>query len=269
MTIKELFNNYNQAIIPDTMDNRFSFLEEYRMFHVKLDNLYKLNKGSLQIDPDLLAETENETIANVQNIILSTLLTHEQSLKHYYDVLSLEYDPISNYDKISTITNVLGNTRTEDSYAEKKIDTTNINGERTSSTTNNYGQKITDNENEQAKTETLNKVSGYNSNELNASDGSETTSQATASHIKEHESTDTQDVTNNSYTDTTNMTENARTDIHTTDEVTNTTTEHTSGNVGVTTSQQMIQSDIDLWSKINFYKYMFDIITSAIAYGFY
>lgn len=269
MTINELFKNYNDAIIPDTMDTRFSFLTEYRLFYEKLDNLYKLNKGSLQIDPFLVGKTESETIINVQDIILSTLLAHELSLKHYYDVLSLEYDPISNYDKNSTITNILGNTRTEDSYGEKKVDTTNINGERISSSSNKYGQKITDNEIEQAKSETLNKVSGYNSNELNTSDGSETISQPTASHIKENERTDTQNITNNEYTDTINTTENQHTDIHTTDEITNKTTERTNGNIGVTTTQEMIQSEIDLWTKIDFYKYIFDLITSSIAYGFY
>lgn len=269
MTIKELFSNYNQAIIPATMDSRFTFLTDYRTFHVKLDNLYKLNKGTLQIDPELVDETKSETITNVQDIILSTLLTHEQALLRYYNLLSAEYDPISNYDKHSSIINVLGATRTEDSYAEKEVDTTNINGDRTSSMTNNYGQKLTDNESDQAKTETINKVSGYNSDVLNTSDGSETTAQGTASHIKEHASTDTQNITNTGYTDTINVTENARTDVHSTDQVTNTTTEHTSGNIGVTTSQEMIQSEIDLWSKIDFYKYMFDIITSAIAYGFY
>lgn len=269
MTIKDLFSNRQVINLPTELQSRFSFFNNYNMFHVKHDKLFLLKKGSLSLDTELEDDNISITRQNVDDIIIATLLAKEQSLNHLFDALSIEYDPISNYDKQSTITTTLGATRQEDIFAEKEIDTTNINGDRTSTTTNNLGEKITDNTNDLAKVEVMNKTTGYNYDEFGNDNSSETITQPTATHIKEHATTDSQAIVNDGYTDTQNITENARTDVHTTDEVTNKVVEQTKGNIGVKTAGEILENDLRFWKTIDFYEYLYNIITESIAYGFY
>lgn len=65
-----------------------------------------------------------------------------------------------------------------------------------------------------------------------------------------------------SHTDTMNHSEDV-TNTSSTNTLTHTLHRH--GNIGVTTSQQMLQSEIDLWSKYNFYNYLYDLICENLC----
>lgn len=159
-----------------------------------------------------------------------------------WDLLSLEYDPIKNYDMTETETTEINDISTGTDTGTKTI----VNdGESTQTgTVTDAGTSTTDNG-----------IFGFNSSTANDSDTADTTASNTR--------TDNLQATNdNTETETRNLANSNTTER--TDERTLTR----SGNIGVTTSQQMMQSEIELW-QWNFFKSVFDDIDSICCLDVY
>lgn len=278
-------------------------------------------------------ETEEDVFEQWQKDVYYHLYKNKENYQRLYDLLSIEYEPLTNYDKHSYITEIdngqdqttdaLGARHTEDDYASKQntdaygaVSTSDSIGARSDSTvygekssTDNYGAKTaTDNfgavstsDTKGAKTSSAeDKVAGFNSstyvnsNTSSISDGAQTDSHSEIARSDSHSEGAREDTHSEAtYTDQENIgaqsnshTEQAKTDTHTEgahldkhDEraVTDTHTiaygkehsydEHTTGNIGVTTSQQMAQSEIDLWNSFKFYDILIgDIIKNLCHY---
>ena len=144
------------------------------------------------------------------------------SIDRLYNVTLLEYNPIENYDRI-----------------EKGTDTT----DNTTDNTQNIGSQTVTSENQIGATTTTpntieeTKVSAFNESEYQPSEQTKNTGTVTESHDK-----DTGTTTTTKNPDVQHMTYNSKYNhdlrVH--------------GNIGVTTSQQMMQSEIDLVTKNNY-----------------
>lgn len=239
MRISNFLNLHNNPIIPNTLDSSLSFLSDYRTDHEYIDKHFINLYGDLATDSNMYAydiggDIDIELTANkIKSAILGALLVHKNDLTRMYNDCKEEYNVLNNYDKTSTII-----TKSD------KIQTTNVNGAIHSTMTN-----------DKIKTDTANSGTGYDSESLKLTDkiSSETSGTGTNGKIVNENIV-------NSVTNTSTVT-GTGTDGKRVDEV----TEHTHGNIGVTTSVQMLEQDLNLWQNINFFNYMFEIIFKAIA----
>lgn len=235
-----------------------------------------------------LATSDIEALANL------ILMQFSKNWEKLYATLSVEYDPISNYDMIEEGTDTtvdsgtISNDTTTDYGRTEDTNTKNVN-DKTETHTFEHGEKIvTENEHgEVVTTETENSglqnnnVYGFNSSESVPSDtqsasgeGKDTaTHSGTDTDTTVHSGTDTDTITDNGTdtitgkvttggSDTTQNTQTLDTSHRTEHRLTRT------GNIGVTTSQQMLQSERDLW-QWNFFENVFADVDKVLALAIY
>lgn len=196
----------------------------------KLDMILFADCGEKYISPLVrrFVTDSNPVITVDDSAILANLIldTFEEQWKRKYALLSEVYDPIKNYDMQETET------------ASKKI-TDTVNESDNHTVTLNETVKDTGT----VKATTKTNIYGFNSTKGQPSD--------------DGNGTNTTDMTNaRTGTNTDNITKTGNTSR---DDSENRTLTR-SGNIGVTTSQQMIQSEIDLWDW-NYYK---DVIVDVM-----
>lgn len=230
-----------------------------------LDTAYHGDHGDRLISPLVrkLLDTDNElTTANKQklaNVITTLFLPQWQ---HTYELLTLQYDPLNNYDMTETETY-------EGSNENEHRDTGTLGNSGTVGRSGTIGNAGTVAHTGTSTDETENTAEGslYGFNSASAVDSDKSTSEGGNTHT--NNLTDTTNMTEtHNLTDTTNMTE---THNLTGSDAGSNTYERTltrSGNIGVTTSQQMAQSQIDLW-KWNFYRSVFKDIDSVLTLRIY
>ena len=167
-----------------------------------------------------LSETIPTSISDIiKSYCESIYISKEYEYKKLFNTLSLEYNPIDNY----SMEEIESNQNTTEQNRSNKI------GEQ--NTINNYGARnITENNGEQTSTNTK-KVAPFDSEDFkNNEQENISVNQFTKSSIS------------NSYAD--NITNGERNDTHTlTETEQNARTLTRKGNIGVTTSQQMIMSE--------------------------
>lgn len=172
-----------------------------------------------------------ESMTNkLAHVIMAMYLTNWQK---QYDTLSLQYNPINNYDMTETMTDT-NSTEYGHVLNHQNSGTVTEQGTTTSSPdvhqVDTIGVIRTD----------IDAVSGFNSTAYVQAAQSVSTPSGTN---KSDTTGSTTDTSTNSVTNTTSFSDtNSGTDTH--------TVEHElkrSGNIGVTTSQQMIQAERDLW----------------------
>lgn len=195
-----------------------------------------------------------------------------------WEIQSVEYNPISNYDmretEIETGTNASTGTNTGTITTDTDTDTRNSRSEGGTKTI------VTDNDTSQTgtiadsgSTTVENGVYGFNSsNSVGSEDGNSTVANTRTNNlhgtedITETETRNLTDTTTNIVDGTELETRNLSESKNESRNVSRTLTR--SGNIGVTTSQQMIQSEIELW-KWNFFKSVFEDIDSICCLDVY
>lgn len=193
---------------------------------------------------------------------LADLIEHRfrEQWQHRYLLLSQSYNPLENYRMIeketmpgSTVTESLPNETLTESLPGKTITTSNPTETETLKPDNYI-----------ATSTTTAKVQGYNSTDYVPSDQTENTTETTGTFATER-----------TWADDTEVTESYDADksiakTYESDKMTVTTYENDreltrSGNIGVTTSQQMAQSEIDLWSNYNFIDGVLNDVASMLT----
>ena len=186
----------------------------------------------------------NENITTLANVLFSMFGRNWTEL---YETLSYEYDPISNYDMTETETS-----------SGSTSDTLTHTGTQNTLHTGTVGTSDTQTVNGSGTGSTENDVWGFNS------------SSAIEDNLSETETTNTNTATGSS-TQTNNLSD-ARTDNLTdtgTGSHSDTRTLTRSGNIGVTTSQQMIQSQRDLWVWNFIYNVVFPDVDKVLTISTY
>lgn len=175
-----------------------------------------------------------------------------------YHAAQLEYNPIENYNRYETETS--GNTRQHsgvDSTSESVQGSSVTDGENTRTISNtNTIQNSNQGSGSDSQT-TTNEITAFDSNALVTHDRSATTGQNSSSLTQS--GTETQSGTDTVTDDTTVTNTESKTGSFTHGEKIADTAareSHIHGNIGVTTSQQMLQSELEISEKLNVYDYI-------------
>lgn len=158
-------------------------------------------------------------------------LTHQWNIQHLYNLLLAEYNPIHNYDRDETITIDVGENGGR-GYNSEVTSTGDTSGDstRTPNLTNTDDTTVKRN------------VSAFDSAEYQPRDEDVTDATRKESGTDNIESHD--ETSNNTATDFQEQTVNNRNENH---------VNHMEGNIGITTTQQMMQEEIALMKSFNLY----------------
>lgn len=242
----------NDVFTPD--NGIFTNLENYDVpwkdldIALLLDSEYHFNIAGMRSISPLLYNLLNdaETLTAEQRSYIASLIVSMYSVRwsKLWETMNFEYNPIENYDMHEQMSNDITTT------AYGKTDTlTHDTTEELEKVKNTTDERTAD-----LTTESQHDVQGFNSATFNPSDNDTTTESGTDTMT--HTGTDT-DTTTRTGTDT-----NAQsgTDTHTRNY---TLTRH--GNIGVTTSQQMIESERNIWNWEFFYDVVFPDVNRILT----
>ena len=181
-------------------------------------------------------------------------MKHERTFQKWIDVLNMEYNPIENYDRMEE----WNDAETENKTGSETTSTEN-NSEisNTSVVTNATEGSTTDTTGSTGSTE--NTVSAYDAGTYQPSDKSET-----ANDISQEGTSSENSTTNSSSSTTGNETTSGS--RNTTDNIGRNSlrTGRAHGNIGVTTSQQMLQAELDV-QRFNIYDQITDLFLTEFC----
>lgn len=215
---------------------------------------------------------ENKTLSPENRHTLALVLFNMfgKNWQKLYDTLNFDYNPIENYNMVESS---FDNRSGESASNTKNNGSRSLNGSNTSDTAENEtvstleGGK--DTTTADGSTSAKSGLYGFNSSEA----VNDTTTNGTSEGTSETERESNTDTTRGSSSNmnTTNAENETAENVEHSDTAHTESETHTltrSGNVGVTTSQQMIQSERELWS-FNFFLGVFKDIDSVLAIKVY
>ena len=275
----------------DFMTNGYTPLND-TTFQTTLRDYISFNHGDLEIRYRLEdSALENPSI--IQNIIVNLYNANKYKYETLYNTTLLKYEPLQNYDRTEEITDKTERTGTDNATFGSRTDTSTANN-----TTNIGAQDNTNKDDETTKIGAIN----TETNSSTSKKGSESNEKEVAPYDSENyykQEKDTLSFTNRSDTNNSTTTTNARTDTRTntiTEKVgarkdttesstsntfgghtdatnrneneTYTHKSHIYGNIGVTTSQQMLESEREV-AYFNFLSIVAHDIIKLIAICIY
>ena len=204
----------------------------------------------------LMATAELETIypnpAMLQQLIGVWSRTRQAAWEHIHEALTAEYNLLHNYDRSEEWTDTRNGTRNTDK------DGNNTRSETTSGTDNKTVTTHAEGENSSDTTvndEVTNQVIGYDSNAFVNHDKSTKVGNTVGTSNTENDGTETTAGTTSGTSSVTDVIDETESETST-DRATH--TGRVSGNIGVTTSQQMIESELRLRLGFNLYDIIAD-----------
>lgn len=261
-------------------------------FQSVLSDYISFNHGNLNIRYTL----EDSVINNpsiLQNVIVNWYNSHKYQYETLYKTTLLKYEPLQNYNRTEEVEDTTSRTGTDDTTFGSRTDTSTTNN-----TTNIGAQDNTNTDNETTKIGNIN----TETNSSTSKKGSESNEKEVAPYDAEtyyNQEKDTLSFTNRTDTNTSSTTTDARTDTRTNNSTekigaridttessmsntfgghtdatnrneneTYTHTSHMYGNIGVTTSQQMLQSEREV-AYFNFVSIVAHDIIKLIAICIY
>lgn len=266
----DLEKMYDNSMVK-TVLNTYSYIPEWASLIDTIDGNLRARYGMRGLLEYYTRADETEVKTDFENILYVYLKSREKEYATLYELIELSYNPIENY-KMEEME--IGTNTSDNMYGEvREINNTSY-GERKSNNAITHG-KITDTETlEIGEIKTASngedKRAPFDSEayeNVAKSDGTSTTDART----------DTSTTERDEYTDNTNFTENAREDSNLKNISEHSDTLHTdfnkrltrSGNIGVTTSQQMIESSIALAPKFNLIDKISRDIANLVSKGVY
>ena len=212
----------------------------------------------------LMATAELETIypnpAMLQQLIGVWSRTRQAAWEHIHEALTAEYNLLHNYDRSEEWTDTSNGTRTGSRNMDRDGDNTHTEttsgGENKTVTTHSEGENTSDTT---VNDEVTNQVIGYDSNAFVNHDKSTKVGNTVGTSNTETDGTETTEGTTTGSRNLRDVID--ETDAETSSETSTdraTHTGHVSGNIGVTTSQQMIESELSLRLGYNLYDMIAD-----------
>lgn len=256
MIIDELFNEENFTPF-NSIDNAWFNEGTHRK---QLNEYAFITVGDYSVD-------ENLTIEKLQNRTASWWLNFEDNFYSLLNLASIEYNPIENYSMTETSTDTkkfdstsknTGDTTTDETLT-KTDNTTDTMTYDSGTTIKNTGGTTTTtnitNDDTQKKSDTIGTmVTSESVNTVNKNIGSDTIDTSTT----ETKNGNDKRVIGVTGTDTRKNVETLNTTNTASGNDTVTHTLKRSGNIGVTTSQQMIESSLDLIPRMNIFNEIID-----------
>ena len=171
---------------------------------------------------------------------------HYRTFEKWINALNIDYNPLENYDRME---------EWSDAGSRTNTGTVSDSGERKNTGKQSTETTVNDNFTESGNSTSSDEISAYNSNSFQ-NDKKNTTNSSNSS--------ETNTTTNSTRTD--NLTEsnsNTRTD-NLSEKTNSNRIGRAHGNIGVTTSQQMLQSELDI-AKWNIYEKITDLFLSEFC----
>lgn len=227
-----------------------------------LDMEYHGNHSGDKLASPLLNKLSNNALTSAEITAVCNILfaMYNATWTKEYATLSAEYNPIENYDMTENMTNDI--TTHLHGHVETRVP--DLTDERTPDLTDERTPDLTEINTPLTTKTTENNVFGFNS----------ATESDTGGSVETMGGTDTTtntgtDTTTHTGTDTTTHTGTDTTTHSGTDTDTRNYTLTRSGNIGVTTSQQMLQSERELWMWNYFYNIVFPDIDRVLCLKIY
>lgn len=173
-----------------------------------------------------------------ENVIGVWSKKHYHTFDKWVKALSIDYNPLENYDRIETWNETNKNNGSKTDVVKSSIaasDTTRSNGEISDSTSS----------------DTDNVRSAYNSNQYEPHDASRSSGSSNSNSM-------------NNTTSTSNVSNGSDSETITSDNSENVHNGRIHGNIGVTTSQMMLQSELDI-AKFNLIEQITDLFVSEFC----
>lgn len=268
-----IFTSLNNLDVPWKSDNIYESLNlQYYYNHSGQKNISPLTSAVLGSATSL---TDDEKV-KLANIAFSM---YSKNWKYLYDAIFADYDPIENYNAIEAETiGTSGSRSGSGSESNTGTDTHTLSGTDTETITasnldHESGTDTTTDTTADGTSETVNQIYGYNSSTAANDSTSTTTVNQTVKHETGYGKSVNHDVSE------THSTEYGKTDTETLNLSKSTTDQETTsgnttrnltrhGNIGVTTSQQMIESEIEL-RKHNYFDIIFKDIDNILTLSIY
>lgn len=247
-----------------------------------LDLEYYTTFGNRQTSPlvdYLIGDKKQLSIEDTQKLAYIIFNKFSENWNRIDLAFSKEYNPIWNKDGTETTTTENSAKTTTYEKGNQTNRTTkgeqvNTNGYGEGQTTESQGATKTTNAYGQDKTTTENKTSAFNSSTYQDDTQSTETKAEKTDTIKTDavtntttEKAKTDKFTEGQREDT--FTDGARTDTTQEGETTQTTTYTFGGNIGVTTTQELLTAEFDMREKYNFFDIIFRNVDSIMSCGYY
>lgn len=242
-----------------------SALEEYAVpwktnnYYVPSDLDYVLNHSATKYVSrmvDILLGTNEQLTSNALGVLALTIFKiYSRKWDKLYNTFNLEYNPINNYDMTETMTDdtterTFGhvNTRVNDLSHTKDGDET-------------VTHNTTDTRTDDLENEMITSVQGFNSNDYVPSDKENGSNSGTQTLAKTGTDTTEHDITETDTGTQTDTESGKNTDVRN-------YVLTRSGNIGVTSSQQMIEQERKLW-EFNFVHMVYHDIDTIMTTPYY
>lgn len=223
----------------------------------------------------------NARDAEERDIIIATMIkTHFKARwEHLYSLLGVDYNPIENYNMVektttkttgnSTTTGTDSNTRTLDT-TDKTVDsgTDKRTDDLTENTTDNVSRETSTTAADTAKIYGFNTSTGKPANSSDSNGSGTEKSTDTATKTNTGTSTLTQDKTS-TVTDTGTIKDAGESKSVMSSDGTSDGTLTRSGNIGVTTTQQMMEQEVNFWNNFSFFEQVYKDIDSLLTLNVY
>lgn len=256
-TIWKLNNNQYPLFGTANSLAEFPFMSEYVTNHNSLDRNFMLKYGYMfpiwNVDD---AGNENGVLTQFRSDATDVIRKHKVDLQHMWDISQVAYEPLENYDRQEDRENTMSGGHTTE---RQGIVSETLSGGHT----NERQGKVAEITTPFSSIENETKVYAFDSTTASPSD----------IQIEKQNGTMRVETERNGDKDVFNYNDEKKIINHDGDkDVFNYNNEkikeisRVHGNIGVLTSQQMIESEIDLWSGFNFYNKLFDIIIEELCY---
>ena len=252
-------------VIPNPAEGIFYALNSFDVpwknnnYYVPDDMDYTLNHAAdkyISRMVDILLNNDDELTTNALSILANVIYKmFSRKWNKLYATFGYEYNPINNYDMTETMTNdttqhTHGHTETiTDNLSHTKTGTETTAYDTTDETTNNLNNTIEE------------QIEGFNSSEYQPANKSIADNTGTQTNTKDGTDTLTYNTTNRDTGTQTHANTGTDTDVRN-------YVLTRSGNIGVTTSQQMLESELEL-RKWNFFERVYNDIDSVCCLSIY
>lgn len=238
-------NGTEKPFLLDSIDlNTFPWLSDYSKTFKEIDRIFIKQKGFYYpLTNKQYSDNENELLDEFKADVKALFYYNAEKYKRLFEVYTIEYNPIHNYDRTEHQEFTKNGQEINVDSIGKKSDTT-INGERNATNTNGTQTNTTTNEN-----------TTYTNDNLHINDKQTNINGEYTINVTEQEYTTT--VNSGEQENTHKLSFNDRKDI---------SDIQISGNIGVTTTQDMINSQVELFNKFNFYSEIFRDITLNLCF---
>lgn len=278
MLIKDIFqliseDSVNRSILPLTVDVvTRDYYAQYKDAHFDVDNILNNDFGSYNI-ANIDNNAEWETVSDIlyKNFKLFTY-KHKITIDKLFEIDAITFNPLHNFDKTVRSTNVkTGESVSQNVKDGAETNTTTLSKVGTENNTSVQSGGMSTNDSITEETTTLNSDTAYNTNLVNSNKVTTNSSPTSTTTYNDLTTSNTLSFEGRQDTNINRLEFEGRRDTDTTtyNDITDTYTETTQGNIGVTTSTEMLEGFAQFYYSYSFWSLFWSLyITDFCDYYF-